>query len=129
MVTKKIAIEITREFVDAILKSGLNLKKAILFGSFAKGEQRQWSDIDLALVADEFSGVGYFDLNYLLKVKISDKKFTPIETHTFPTLYFEKGDSFIEEILKTGIVIYPKNGSRRLREGREEKQSPAVQTS
>ncbi len=110
MVTQKNAINIAQEFVDAIVDSGVHLKKAILFGSFAKNEQRKWSDIDLALVADEFSGVGYFDGNYFLKIKISDKKFTPIEAHTFPTEYFEKGDPFIEEIQKTGIVLFPKKG-------------------
>jgi predicted nucleotidyltransferase len=113
MVTKTIALKIAREFVNALMESGVHLRKAILFGSFSRNEQRHWSDIDLALVADEFTGVGYFDLNYLLKIKVSDKKFTSIETHTFSTSYFEQGDPFIEEIIKTGIVLYPKKEKNR----------------
>ncbi len=105
MATKQYAVETAQEFVKAILAKGFPLKKAILFGSFSRNQQGPWSDIDLALVADEFTGVGYFDLQYFADVKVSDSKFTPIETHTFPTEYFERGDAFIAEIIKTGIVL------------------------
>lgn len=105
MVNQQTAINISKEFVKAIQDKGFRLKKAILFGSFSRNEQRTWSDIDLALVADEFTGVGYFDLRHFADVKISDKKFTPIETHTFQTQYFEQGDPFIEEIKRSGIEL------------------------
>ncbi len=105
MVTQQSAINIATEFVEAIRNKGFNLKKAILFGSFIRNEQREWSDIDLALVADEFTGVGYFDSRFFVDIKVSDKKYTPIETHTFPAEYFETGDPFIEEIKKTGIEL------------------------
>jgi predicted nucleotidyltransferase len=88
MLTKQAAIEIVQDFVKRIHVKGFPLKKAILFGSYARNERRQWSDIDLALVADEFIGVGYFDLQHFGDVKISDQKFIPIETHTFSTDYF-----------------------------------------
>ena len=105
MVTQQTAIKTAKEFVTAIRAKGFNLNKAIVFGTFVRDEQRQWSDIDLALVADEFIGVGYFDSRFFIDIKISDKKYTPIETHTFPTEYFETGDPFIEEIKKTGIEL------------------------
>ncbi len=105
MVTQQAAINITREFVQGIIAKGFPLKKAVLFGSFSRNEQGTWSDIDLALVADEFTGVGYFDSRFFLDVKVSDKKFTSIETHTFPTNYFEQGDPFIKEIKRTGIEV------------------------
>lgn len=105
MVTQQSAIDTATDFVKAIRAKGFDLKKAILFGSFARDEQGLWSDIDLALVADEFIGVGYFDSRFFLDIKVSDTKYTPIETHTFPTDYFETGDPFIEEIKKTGIEL------------------------
>lgn len=105
MVTQQTAINISKDFVKAIQAKGFPLKKAILFGSFVRNEQREWSDIDLALVADPFIGVGYFDIQHFVDVKISDEKYAPIETHTFPTQYFEEGDPFIEEIKKTGIEL------------------------
>jgi len=105
MVTQQTAIKAATEFVKAIKAKGFDLKKAILFGSFARNEQREWSDIDLALIADEFTGIGYFDCRFFIDIKVSDKKFTPIETHTFSTEYFENGDPFIEEIKKYGIEL------------------------
>jgi hypothetical protein len=36
--------------------------------------------------------------------RINNKKpFVLIEAKTFPTVYFKKGDPFIEEIMKTGV--------------------------
>ena len=105
MVTQQIALRIAHEFVQAILAKGFRLEKAFLFGSFARNEQRADSDIDIALVADEFTGVGYFDVKHFVDVKVSNKKYTPIETHTFNTAYLQKGDPFIREIERTGISL------------------------
>ncbi len=104
-VTQQAALKIAHEFIDAIIASGFPLKKAILFGSYARNEQRKDSDIDLALIADEFTGVGYFDLKHFVNIKISRKEYTPIEAHTFNTSYFSSGDPFIREIEKTGIPL------------------------
>jgi uncharacterized protein len=106
MDTQQFAIKTAHEFVKAILESGFPLKKAILFGSYVRNEQRAYSDIDLALVADEFIGVGYFDIKHFVDVKISHKKYTPIETHTFNTAYFLEGDPFTQEIERTGKTIF-----------------------
>jgi uncharacterized protein len=105
MDTQQSAIKTAREFINSIVASGFPLKKAILFGSFASNRQHEYSDIDLALIADEFSGVGYFDLKYFINIKISQTKFTPIETHTFNTEYFLAGDPFVQEIVRTGLVL------------------------
>jgi predicted nucleotidyltransferase len=104
MVNKSSAINIVSNFVIEIKTSGLNIKKAILFGSYARNEQREHSDIDLALAADEFSGFGFEDRKFFSKINIKDE-YMLIETKTYPTDYFEKGDPFIDEIKKTGIEI------------------------
>ena len=105
MVTQQFALNIAREFVQAVVDKGVRLDKAFLFGSFARNEQRNDSDIDIALIADDFTGIGYFDLRHFLDVKISSTKFTPIEAHTFNTTYFRAGDPFVREIEKTGIWL------------------------
>jgi predicted nucleotidyltransferase len=105
MLTQHTAIDIANEFVLAILAKGFPLKKAILFGSYVRNEQHKLSDIDMALVADEFIGVGYFDMLHFIDVKISSRKYTDIEPHTFSTAWFEQGDPFIDEIKRTGIEL------------------------
>ena len=74
----------------------------ILFGSYAKNTQHEFSDIDLALAADEFTGVGFIDIKLFVKIL---KNFINIQPRTYSTEDFYKGDPFIEEIKKTGIEI------------------------
>ncbi len=86
------------------ISAGLKLDKVILFGSYAHNLQNDSSDIDVALVSDEFTGFGFEDRKLFSKINIK-KEYIDIETKTYPTEYFEKGDPFIEEIMKTGIEI------------------------
>jgi len=37
-------------------KDGIHARSGILFGSFARGEATEWSDIDLVVIAPEFDG-------------------------------------------------------------------------
>ena len=104
MLTQKAAIETVRNYALEIRNSGVNLKKVILYGSFAKGTQHEWSDIDVALVADEFTGFTFNDHDLFPYIGIK-KPYIRIETKTYNTDYFNEGDPFIEEIVKTGIKI------------------------
>jgi len=104
MLDKNAVIEIVRNYVHDIESHGINLRNVILFGSFAKGTQHEWSDIDVALVADEFSGFTFNDKKLFPYVGIK-KTYVRIESKTYNTNYFNEGDPFIEEIIKTGIKI------------------------
>jgi predicted nucleotidyltransferase len=103
MLTQKTAIDVVEDYTREICNSGVNLRKVILYGSFAKGTQHEWSDIDVALVADEFEGLPT-DHRYFSFIGIK-KPYRRIEANTYPTDYFKKGDPFIEEIKNTGIEI------------------------
>ena len=104
MLTRNAAIKKVRNYANEINKAGVNLRKVIMFGSFAKGTQHEGSDIDVALVADNFSGVGFLDRQYFSGIGIK-KPYIRIEPITYPTDYFVESDPFIEEIKKTGIEI------------------------
>lgn len=97
-----VAINTVKKFASYINKSGLQLYKVILYGSFARNKQHEHSDIDVALVADEFSGVGFIDIKMFVKTL---KNYILIQPKTFQTDYFKNGDPFIEEIISTGIEI------------------------
>ena len=103
MLTQNAAIDMVQNYAREIFDAGINLKKVILYGSFAKGMQHEWSDIDVALVADEFEGLPS-DHNYFAHIGIK-KPYLRIETNTYPTDYFQEGDPFVEEIKNTGIEI------------------------
>ena len=103
MLTRNAAIEIVSNYAREIQTQGIHLRNVILYGSFAKGTQCQWSDIDVALVADEFEGLPT-DIYHFATIAIK-KPYIRIEANTYPTDYFQDGDPFIEEIIKTGIKI------------------------
>jgi len=104
MLTQDAVIETVRNYARDIEAKGVHLRMVILYGSFAKGTQHEWSDIDVALVADEFTGFAFDDYPLFRYVGIK-KPYIRIEAKTYPTDYFQQGDPFIEEIKKTGIKI------------------------
>ena len=102
MLQKESAIKTIKDYVAACKEKNIFFNKVILFGSFANGTQREYSDIDVALVSDQFSGMPFADWRMLGPVNI---KFVDIEPHPYSTKYFEEGDPLIEVIKKTGIEI------------------------
>jgi len=104
MLTQDAAIDTVYNYACDVQKHGVNLRNVFLYGSFAKGTQHEHSDIDVALVADEFIGFSFEDKKLFPYVGIK-KPYIRIETKTYPTDYFNQGDPFIEEIKKTGIKI------------------------
>ena len=104
MLTQNAAIKIVKDYAREIEAKGVHLSTVIMFGSFAKGTQHEWSDIDVALVADEFTGVGFIDKKLFPYIGIK-KPYIRIEAKTYPTDYFRESDPFIEEIKKEGIIM------------------------
>jgi uncharacterized protein len=104
-ITQFAAVELVKQFVNELKIKGVHLTKVYLFGSYARNEQRQYSDIDVALVADEFQSISFLDLKYFAEISIK-QPYTMLELHTYNTEYFQEGDPFInEEIKSKGIVI------------------------
>ncbi len=104
MVTNDAVIQTVRQFAKEVKKQGVKLRKVFLFGSYARGEQRADSDIDVAVVADDFIGVGFEDIKRFIDVTIQ-KPYILFEYHTFNTADFEEGNPFVAEIKKTGIQV------------------------
>lgn len=92
-----------KKFISLVSSNGIHIEKAILFGSYAKGTANQWSDIDIALVSNDFTGVSFYDRQrinpYLIKID------SRIEPHPFRPEDFNNDNPFIEEILKQGMAI------------------------
>lgn len=89
--------------INELNNNNIKILKAMLFGSFAKGTYKEFSDIDLALVSDAFSGNRYLDKEKIRKyiVKIN----TDISPVPFRPEDFNKDNIFASEILKDGIFI------------------------
>lgn len=47
---------VINEYLLLLKEHNIAIRQAILFGSYAKGDYQEWSDIDIALVSDKFEG-------------------------------------------------------------------------
>lgn len=104
MYSTEMALNKAKDFVNLIILEGVPIEKAFLFGSYSKNETNSDSDIDVALISSFFTGFGFEDRKYFSNI-ITQKPFLEIETKTYSSEYFLKGDPFTQEILKTGINI------------------------
>jgi predicted nucleotidyltransferase len=103
MVETTTAIETAKAFINECIKKGVAVSEAWLFGSFVKGRAHRYSDIDLALVSEQFT------LNFLennKKTALLNYKYADIEVHHFSPDEFERDTPFVNEIKRTGIKIF-----------------------
>ncbi|MDP4116540.1 MAG: nucleotidyltransferase domain-containing protein [Bacteroidota bacterium] len=93
---------IIQQFVS-LISTEFPVKYLYLFGSYAKGEQNADSDIDIAVISDNFVGSRFLDREKLAKYII--KASHDLEIHPFRTEDFTSENPFVEEIMKTGRKI------------------------
>ncbi|MBI5187358.1 MAG: nucleotidyltransferase domain-containing protein [Nitrospinae bacterium] len=97
------AVEVVERFLRAVKKAGIKIDKAILFGSYVNGTAGEWSDIDVAIVSPDFSGIAFYDNKKLIPLLL--KVDTRIEIHPFTPEDFTEDNLFAREILKQGVEI------------------------
>jgi len=95
------ALNIAQRYTN-VLKNTFDLKKVILFGSYAKGNPREDSDIDIAVV---FSGYANRLDQQVELMKLTRKIDTRIEPHPFREEEFKMSNPFVNEIMTYGTEI------------------------
>ena len=100
MVNQRV-IDNVKQYIMIILKD-FGVKKAYLFGSFAKGKEKEESDIDVALVLDNMPDFFYTQKQLM---KLRRKIDLRIEPHPIKEQDFNSLNPFAYEIEKTGIEI------------------------
>ena len=97
-------IGIVKRYIKELEKNKIHISEAIIFGSCAKGTAREESDIDIALISDVFTGDRFGDRRKIVPLRRKiDSRIEPIP---FKTEDFSNGGMLVEEIKKTGIVVY-----------------------
>ncbi|HNX28746.1 MAG TPA: nucleotidyltransferase domain-containing protein [Syntrophomonadaceae bacterium] len=95
--TGKEITAIAKEYADRVKKE-LKVDSIYLFGSFINGSSDNDSDIDIAVISEEFSGDLIEDTMKLMRIR--RKVNTRIEPHPLC-----KGNPFIKEVIAGGLRI------------------------
>lgn len=109
MVSKKIYTKsevkkIISDYKKLLKQKGVVFEKVYLFGSYAKNQPHQWSDIDVAVISRAF-GKNFFTEQMLLD-KIADNISYAIEPHPMhPKTLNDKWSALALEIKKYGKVV------------------------
>ena len=100
-INKDIAESVNR-FIEELRKH-YTITAVILFGSYAKGTANKDSDIDIAIISDDFDDI--YDCMALLMGMTWDID-ARIEPHPIKKKDFDEvSDYFIKEVIDTGIKV------------------------
>jgi len=91
------------KYIQALEKSDFHIQKAILFGSHVFQNYDEWSDIDIAIISDDFEGVRLKDKEKIRKITLSvSPMLSPLP---FNTENFSDDDPFVRHIKETGLLL------------------------
>ncbi|MDR0904344.1 MAG: nucleotidyltransferase domain-containing protein [Ruminococcus sp.] len=103
MFSKNEVRQIVSDYAGAV-KDVFPVDKVVLFGSYVNGTPNEWSDIDVAVIINNFTGDWYGDAVQLVRLRRNIS--TDIEPHLLDEI--NDGTGFCEHVLKTGEIIYEK---------------------
>ena len=102
MSTEIYSIEDIKQMLSEVLNT-TDVEKAILFGSYAKKNPTQYSDIDILIYSNgKIKGLKFFAIIDMIREKF-DKDVDVIEKSEI-----NKNSKIEKEIEKTGVVVYEK---------------------
>ncbi|MCK5421672.1 MAG: nucleotidyltransferase domain-containing protein [Deltaproteobacteria bacterium] len=102
---KRAVLEILSRFQKALEEKDIKINKLILFGSYAIGQFREGSDIDVVVISDDFIGKSYWERIDILSDAIYEV-FAPLEVTGMTTKEWRDKDSFIVDYAGNGEVVY-----------------------
>ncbi|HHT9155594.1 MAG TPA: nucleotidyltransferase domain-containing protein [Candidatus Tripitaka sp. YC43] len=96
---------IITEYRRKLETSGIKVKKIILYGSYASGEARENSDIDLVVVSNDFKEMDLWERLCLLgRARIGITRPMEILGFTEEEFEAERGGTFVGDEVKPGGV-------------------------
>jgi hypothetical protein len=96
-------ISIIHRFLQNLKNQKISIEKAYLYGSYAKGNATEHSDIDIALISNDFVGDRFDDrLKMTSSIIKTDSRLEPLP---YRPEDFQMNDPLVVEILSTGIEL------------------------
>ena len=95
--------KLIEQYLKLLAEKGFHISEAYLYGSYANGKPDKWSDIDLAIISEEFEGNRYLDTMKILSLY----REIDLRLSVLPLNKDAKNNFFIsKEIIKKGIRVY-----------------------
>ncbi|MBF0619485.1 MAG: nucleotidyltransferase domain-containing protein [Candidatus Omnitrophica bacterium] len=101
---KNDVMNVLNQFRSALESKGVRVSRLVLFGSWADNTARESSDIDVAVVSQDFDGKDHWKRSTMLGAAVY-KVFAPIQAVAFTPDEWESGDSMLCSFARTGEVI------------------------
>lgn len=76
-----------KKYIHELEHRGFTISDAYVFGSYASGAWNEWSDIDVAIISEQFEGIRFLDKEKLrgihrkIDLRISPLPFSPESFH------------------------------------------------
>jgi len=101
-------LESVRDYLQALQSQGVPVSFAVLYGSYARGEANEWSDIDLVVVSPTYDeSLDYADSRLLWRIAgRTDSRIEPIPCGERQWLE-DDSDIIIEMARREGQRILP----------------------
>jgi predicted nucleotidyltransferase len=103
--------KIVKRFINLIIKK-FNLKKIVIFGSFARGDYHKGSDLNLIIIG-EFKERFINRIGKIIELNKSDLEIEAmVYTEEESKKMIKERRPFIEQALEEGIVVYEKRDTK-----------------
>jgi len=98
---KKDAIKIARHYAQKI-KENYDCSQIFLFGSYASGREKEYSDIDIAVVLKDYNNIMDMRLELMRLTRKIDSR---LEPHPFREKEFNLSNPVASEVIKYGYRV------------------------
>lgn len=98
--------EIIKAYKQVLMALGINVERVILYGSYASGNQREDSDIDLVIISKDFRKMNLRERLEVLGIAAA-RIMEPVEAkgYTPEEIQITQEASFLREVLEMGVSI------------------------
>ena len=98
--------EVIRRTIEHLLEQ-IRVDQAVLFGSHARGEADEWSDVDLAVISPDFARMSHRKvMDLLIEVALAVDPSVEIRPYTPKDLKEARPTNFLGYILSEGKLVY-----------------------
>ena len=109
---KRRALEAVEKLLSALQKRGIRIKEAYLFGSYARGDFLETSDVDLVIVSEDWKDMKFLDrLDLVYKVEWEEGISPWVEVLPLTPEELERRSAVLEDARKYWVKVMSPAGA------------------